>query len=145
MAYKSKYKPAPFESMGQSFINARGDRQADTSANIFESMLQSRAFKSLIARQQMLYVYCKAQYYGKRKPERDYQDVDAVQGADFFYLNWDAVKTLYGRYSAKDSSTFYKDMDVLIKRGFIERTASGKAQHEKTVYRFSAEWKAYDG
>lgn len=57
-----------------------GRMRADTSANIYESMLTSDAFALLTTKQQILYVFCKAQYYGKRKPEKDFPEVEQMQG-----------------------------------------------------------------
>lgn len=89
---KNHYSPKSFEAIGQKFKGIHGAMMADTSATIFESMLQSDAFKSLNPKQQILYVYCKAQYYGKRKPEKDYPDIPQFEGADLFYFNWDIAQ-----------------------------------------------------
>lgn len=73
---RKKYVPKKWESKGEVYMDDSGSRKADTSANIYESMLTSKAFAFLTDRQKMLYVCCKAQYYGKRKPGRDYPDVE---------------------------------------------------------------------
>ena len=83
---KKKYVPKRWESRGEMYMDASGSYKADTSANIYESMLTSEAFALLTDRQKMLYVCCKAQYYGKRKPERDYPDMGQLQGEELFYL-----------------------------------------------------------
>jgi hypothetical protein len=140
MAKKRKYASKDFEAVGASFKGIHGATMTDTSASIFESMLQSEAFKSLKHRQQILYVYCKAQYYGKRKPRADYKDIPELQGDDLVYFNFD-VAVEYGRYTKKSSKLFYTDMDALIKAGFIERIVSGKAHKKKTIYKYSARWK----
>ena len=144
MGKQRKYNAAQFESIGEVFVDNRGKKRKDTSANIYESMMHSPAFQSLNARQRMLYVYCKAQYYGKRKPERDFPDIEEMSGASCFYLNWAAV-IKYGLYSKTDSSTFYKDMRVLCDRGLIEQIASGKVHHKKSVYKYSLKWRQYAG
>lgn len=40
----------------------------------------------------------KKQYYGTRKPERDFPDVEQLQGAELFYFNL-ALAVKYGLYS----------------------------------------------
>lgn len=88
---KHKYTAKAFESKGNTFIDDNGTKRADTSANIYESMLLSKAYKDLKTRQQQLYTICKAQYYGKRKPGNDFKDIEQLQDATMFYLNLDAV------------------------------------------------------
>lgn len=142
MARKKKYIPKPFESKGETFIDENGKARADTSANIYESMLLSRAFMTLTSKQQILYIYCKSQYYGHRKPEKDFPDIEQFQGADIFYLNWNTVKK-YGLYKDSMHSNFYKDMKALCEHGFIENISSGKSRRTKTVYRFNSEWRTW--
>lgn len=139
---RTKYKPRSFECLegGKKFKNTRGNMQADTSSNIFESMLQSSAFRSLTPKQQILYVYLKAQLFGKRKPQQDFPDVPSLQGDNLFYFNWSQAKD-YGLYKETCSKNFYGDMEALIKGGFIDRIASGKSNRTKTIYEFSSRWK----
>ena len=135
---KKKFQPKAWESAGQVQYGKR--LIEDTSASIFESMLQSDSFKALKARQRFLYILCKSQYYGKKKPRHEFPDNEELKSDDLFFLNWAAVKR-YALYSDTDSSTFYKDMKVLTDRGFIEKVASGKPNHSKTIYKFSDKWK----
>ena len=139
---KQKYKSRRFESRGEKFVDGNGKLRADTSANIYESMLLSDSFRDLSDRQKMLYVVAKSQYYGHKKPEKDYPEIDKFQGTDVFYLNWNAVKR-YGLYRESMHSNFYKDMAVLIEHGFIERLSSGKGNRTKSIYRFSAGWQTW--
>lgn len=106
-------------------------------------MLTSAAFTSLKTRQKVLYLYCKAQYYGKRKPRRDYPDIEEIRGDDCFYLSWAVVKQ-YELYQESMHSNFYKDMQVLIEHGFIERVSAGKYK-KKSIYRYSSGWKEWTG
>lgn len=143
MARKRKWTAKPFESQGQRFQDAFTDTiRTDTSANIYESMLLSPAFMDLSNRQKLLYLYCKAQYYGHRKPEQDFPDIDTVKGDDCFYLNLGAV-VKYGLYTRCMSGKFYDDMRTLEAHGFITIVSSGKATKSKSVYRFSADWKTW--
>lgn len=131
MSRKKKYSPKTFESAG---------RTNDTSANIYDSMLISEAFKDLNARQRMLYVYCKNQYYGKRKPQADYPDIDAVQGDECFYMNHALITDVYGLYPKTNHRDFYRDMQKLAENGFIEIISSGYTAKKRSIYRFSEKW-----
>lgn len=129
---KGKYRPQRFETP-----NISGK---DTSANIYMEMMTSTAFRDLTKNQQDLYMFIKAQYYGqKHKPEKDFKDVEAVQGNDKFYFNL-ALAEYYGLYSAGNKRAFYNDMKALEEHGFIETVANGKATHSKSIYRYSAKW-----
>lgn len=137
---KQKYVPKSFEALGSSFKGIHGANMADTSSSIYESMLQSAAFKDLNSKQKVLYLYMKSQYYGKRKPEKDFPDIDEIQGEDKFYFNWDIAQE-YGLYKPTCNKNFRNDIDALIKHGFIELVASGKQQHKKSIYKYSPNWK----
>ena len=141
MGRKPKFEPKKFESInkGRPFKDHKGKNVADTSANIYESMLRSQAFKDLNTKSKMLYVYCKSQYYGKRKPRVDYPLISVFNDDSCFYLSWRDIQN-YGLYTDTQHSNFYKDMKVLIEHGFIERVASGRTNRTKTIYRFSARW-----
>ena len=61
MARKKKYVPKAFES----------GKAGDVSANIYASMIQSRAWSNLTNNARVLYVYMKLQYYGQKTiPDR---------------------------------------------------------------------------
>lgn len=129
-ARKSRYKPKAFESTGIS---------GDTSANLYDSMLTNPSFIRLKPRQKLLYLYAKNQYYGKRKPGRDFPDIPALQGEDLFYLNFSLVRR-YGLYTANGQHEFYSDIKILCDTGFMECVSSGRATKQKSVYRFSDRW-----
>lgn len=133
MARKKPYKPKRFESTGVS---------NDTSANIYESMLLSPAFLDLNSRTRTLYLYMKAQYYGKRKPGKDFPDVEQVQSGECFYFNM-AVAVKYNLYSVNNHTQFYKDIKILENHGFIKTISNGKATRSKSIYRFSDEWQEW--
>ena len=137
---KTKYRCKSFESKGEHYINSKGRYVADTSANIYESMLDSPAFKSMNKSQQLLYVYCKAQYYGKRKPSKDHKDLEQEQ--DIFYFNWGKALE-YGLYTPTSSRNFYRDLKVLVEHGFIKRIYSGQGHKEKNVYQFASGWQKW--
>lgn len=131
---RRKYIPKSFESTG---------RSNDTSANIYDSMLISAAFRDLSARQRMLYVYCKSQYYGKRKPQADYPGIEAVQGDECFYLNHALISDVYGLYPKTNRRDFYRDMQKLADNGFIEIVSSGYAAKKRSIYKFSDKWSGW--
>ena len=139
----SKDDAKGFESrnQGSSFINQRGKKQKESFAKVYESMLQSNAFKSLNAKQQILYIYCKLQYYGKRKPSKDYKE--QFQENTCFYMNWGKALD-YNLYTESSSRNFYRDMKKLEEKGFIEKLKSGQKHKEKNVYRFSDKWAEMD-
>ena len=130
---KKKYVPKNFES-------ATGGR--DTSANIYDSMLRSDAYKDLTKNQRLLYVYMKNQYYGKRKPGRDYPDILSLQGDDLFYFNLQLAKD-YGLYTDSNRKSFYEDIHQLEEHGFIKTIASGKATKKKSIYQYCSEWRTW--
>lgn len=137
---KTDYVPKSFESKGKNFTNRRGKPQKETSANIYESMLQSPGFNKLNSKQKVLYLYCKAQFFGKRKPGKDYKEQFQDDGC--FYFNWGKALE-YGLYTEKSNANFYRDMQALEKWGFIEKLKSGQAHKEKNVYRFSDKWQKW--
>ncbi len=126
-----KYVPKQFESSSPQF---------DTSANIYMSMLMSAAWQSLNAGAKMLYMYCKAQYYGeKRKPKPDFRQLTEQEQQQCFTMNKSKWKDLYHIYT--NDRQFYKDMSLLIKSGFIELIESGKNTRTKNIYMLSDKWK----
>lgn len=123
--HKKEYTKKPFESSGVSW---------DTSANIYMSMLQSKAWGELTAKQQVLYLYCKAQLYAeKKKPD----------GEMSFTMNKSKWCDLYGMYTAANNRMFYRDMAALIEKGFIICTECGATTRTKSVYAFSDSWQRY--
>lgn len=104
MSYRKKpYEKKQFESTGTS---------SDTSANIYMSMLMSKAWTQLTAAQKTLYLYCKAQYYAeKKKPDGD---------SLCFTMNQAKWQGLYGLYTTANKRGFYRDMNALIEYGFID-------------------------
>lgn len=146
---RKKYIPKKFES--QSFGDPRmkytdsfGKNRTDSFCMVFDSLLESAAFKDLTDKQRYIYILCVSQFYGHRKPEKDYKDIDEVQGKDKFYLNWREVHERYGMYSEGNHSRFYKDMQALQEHGFIRQISSGKAQHKKSVWQFDWHWQTWN-
>lgn len=129
---KKRYIPKRFESSGIS---------GDTSANIYNSMLFSEVWFSLSKSQQILYIYCKAQYYGeKKKPKPMYKQLTEEEQMRCFTMNkakWCKVCRLY-----KDGSQrlFIHDMKALIEKGFIDLIEDGKYSRTKNIYALSDRW-----
>lgn len=133
---KYHYKPQIFESAGV---------PNDTSANIYESMLTSPAFQHLTKNQRLLYVYMKAQYYGKRKPSQDFPEMSHLQGRDLFYFNRSIAVNKYGLYSDNNRKSFYDDIKAVEQHGFIKTISNGRATRRKSIYQFSGDWRNWKG
>lgn len=130
-----QYIPKHFESTGEA---------RDTSANIYESMLKSAAFQDLSKNQRLLYMYMKAQYYGKRKPGRDFPDVEKMQGDDKFYFNL-SLAVDYGLYARGGRKQLYADIKAIEAHGFIKTISKGRGDHTRSIYQFVGEWKSWNG
>ena len=129
---KNKYKPKSFESTGVS---------SDTSANIYMSMLTSDSWRKLTKNQQLLYVYCKAQYYAeKRKPKPQVKQLSDEELALCFTMNKSKWCGLYQIYQDGNQNGFTKDMKALISNGFIELVENGKTTRTKSIYKLSNHW-----
>lgn len=131
MSRKRKYSYKLFES---------ANIKNDTSANICLSMLMSEAWQQLSAKQQQLYLYCKAQYYGQRKKDRP-QEYDG--SLEYFTFNKSKWCDLYGLYSKNDDKGFIRDMSALIEYGFIKCVRQGALQKKKNIYCYSDKWRLY--
>lgn len=129
---KDRYIPKSFESMGNS---------NDTSANIYMSMLLSPAWNNLTKNQQILYVYCKAQYYAeKKKPNPLIKELTDNEMNLCFTMNKSKWCKLYKIYANGGQERFKKDMQALIDNGFIELVENGKAKSQPNIYIFSDKW-----
>jgi len=141
MGSSKKYQPKDFESTifySDEFKNKR----ADTSANIYESMLLSHAWKELTSSQKALYLTCKSQYYSlKRKPV---VSEDNEHGSEkCFYMNRFLWCERYGLYKKNNQHGFQRDMAALINKGFIICVWRGLSNKSKSVYKLSARWQKY--
>lgn len=129
MAKKTKYQKKTFESTGAS---------SDISANIYDSMIISKAYKELTAKQRDLYLHCKLQYY--RVPNRQRPD---PEDPTKFYFNQALWCDKYELYIKTSARLFYRDMGALIEKGFIRCVSSGKTSRTKSVYQLSDKWRFY--
>ena len=113
----------------------------DTSANIYVSMLLSERWKQLSKNAQILYVYCKAQYYAeKKKPKPTFRQLTDQEQKQCFTMNKSKWQSLYKIYPS-DNGQFNKDMKQLIDNGFIELIENGKITRTKSIYMLSNKWK----
>ena len=131
---KKAYAPKSFESAGA---------QNDSFLMIYESMLTSAAFKDMTKNQRLLYVCMKAQYYGKRKPAKDYPGIEKMQGQELFYFNRTLAVEKYNLYSDSNRKSFYDDIKAIERHGFIKTISSGKATKSRTVYQFTSDWRTW--
>lgn len=129
---RTKYIPKSFESIGNA---------SDTSANIYMSMLLSDSWNRLTKNQQILYVYCKAQYYAeKKKPKPQILILSEEEKLLCFTMNKGKWCELYRIYANGGQERFKKDMQALIDNGFIELVENGKTNRTKNIYKFSSKW-----
>lgn len=129
---REKYIPKSFESTGTS---------NDTSANIYMSMLMSDSWNNLTKNQQILYVYCKAQYYAeKKKPKPIVVQLSEDELKLCFTMNKSKWCKLYHIYKNGNQNSFIKDMKALVDKGFVELVENGKTSRTKSIYKFSNRW-----
>ena len=128
MPKKKKYQKKDFESTGVGY---------DVSANIYLSMMKSKAWEALTKNQRILYLYLKLQYYSqKRKPNKDDKSM--------FYFNQTKWMNEYQLYSEGNKKSFYNDIEQLIIKGFIDCVSSGKTTRERNIYKYSSRWQNYN-
>ena len=134
MSKKPKYKPKSFESLGQ---------KNDTSANIYMSMLMNKNWQNLTKNQQLLYLYCKAQYYAEKKKTIKLQlaEISEEELSKCFTMNKSKWCSLYHLYNDGNQNGFIKDMRALIENGFIDIVENGKVTRTKNIYKFSDRWR----
>lgn len=129
---QKRYIPKSFESTGTT---------SDTSANIYMSMIMSENWQKLSKNQQLLYVYCKAQYYAeKRKPKPKLAQLSEQELAECFTMNKSKWCSLYHLYNNGNQNGFIKDMKALIDNGFIDIVENGKSTRSKSIYKLSNKW-----
>lgn len=142
MGKTRNYEGKAFECIQLSkYTNLNGTSLRDTNIRLYGSMLVSEAFRDLTDRQKLLYILCKDQYYGKRKPKQDYRKDGFFQEDDNFYMSWRTIQG-YGLYTKTSSKNFYADMKELQEHGFIECVSKGKGKH-KSIYQYSAKWRKW--
>lgn len=111
----------------------------DISANIYSSMILSKVWQDLSAKQQTLYLHCKLQYYG----QSGRRAVDPNDNTKF-YFNRALWCDTYKLYSRGNQNGFYKDMNILIEYGFINKIESGRVTRTKSIYQYSNKWREYE-
>ena len=144
---RHKIPPKPLQSYESTItINRGGKQMPDIYARITDSLLLSEAFKDLPSHLQMLYINMRLQEYGKRKPNRDFDETssvwEAVRSDLCFYYPWHTAKSYNKRYIG-NSSRLYDDIDVLVNHGFIEKVVSGQSTRSNSVYKFSDKWQKW--
>lgn len=132
-ARAKKAPPKSFESTGVA---------NDTHARIFESMLLSPAFMDLSKNQRLLYVYMKAQYFGKRKPGEDFKEIGILQEPELFYFSKTTAES-YSLYARGSHMQFYNDVKALETHGFIKTVSNGSSTKKKSIYKFVGDWKQW--
>lgn len=149
-SHDNKRPYIPFESLSNNREHeyiVDGKKQTDTTTNICYSMLTSPAFKDLTAKQRMLYIYAKTQFYGARsRPKDDYKDIEEYQkdgGRKYFYLNHKMITEVFALYPKSNTRDLYTDIQVLIEHGFIEQVSNGRINQKRSIYTYSTKWKEW--
>lgn len=124
MGKRKKYVPKEFESCSG---------KSEPFSSLYRSMIESPAFQALSASQKTLYLYCKLQYYGEKRPE----------GQEYFTMSRKKWCNKYHLYSEGNAAAFHRDIDALIEKGFIDCTYKGAQHKQKNVYKLSARWWHY--
>lgn len=131
---KSSYIPKAFESSSNS--------KSDIFASIYLSMIQSENWKKLTKNQQLLYVYCKFQYYGEKNcPKPMIMNFTESEQRLCFTMNKSKWHKAYNLYGEGNQASFYKDMNALIENGFIEIVEQGRTSRTRNIYKFSSKWR----
>lgn len=153
---KSKLKQDKGGHWKHVFLNNNGNEQPDFTTQIMYTMLISPPFKDLTARQRMLYVYAKSQFFAAvSRPSIDFRDEEGkpleifqkYQGKECFYLNHKLMSEVFGLYPETNHRDLYFDIEALVQRGFIERvTGYGRnkiteTNHMRNIYKYSEKWK----
>lgn len=105
-----------------------------TFTGLYASQIQSPAFRDLSPRQQILFVHMRLQEHTKDHPPAEF-------GPYTFYFPRKLWRDLLKLYDHDER--FYRDVDGLIEKGFVDCVSSGYLTKEKSVYRFSERWKVY--
>ena len=118
---RKRYTPKKYESRKPN---------GDISANIYLSMIQSKAWRELTPNAMRLYLYMKLQLYGQKSL------TDC--GEEYFYFNKAMWHDTYHIYT--NQAQFYKDRDMLVSNGFIEIVERGQNTRTRAIYKFSDKW-----
>ena len=120
---KAKTTHQPFEGR-----NPRGQF-----TKITQDMMDSAAWKELSLRQRGLYLQFKSKY--RQKTERGNV---TEHNRDEITLPESEWKQEYGNYR-----TFRKDIDILVRLGFIRLVQRGQNTRTPNLYGFSVEWQKW--
>lgn len=93
--------------------------------------MDSIAWKSLEPSQMGLYLLFKRKFSKNKVGDDNHKNIS------FPFSEYSLIKT----YS--NQRTFWRDLDILIDRGFIAVVASGRTTRTPNIYEFSDGWKYY--
>ena len=108
---------------------------------VFDDLLDSKAFHALSARQKALYLYCLRESHGAAM--RDSTPQGGQGDERLFYMNKALRTEVHELYAKSDTRGFERDMGALVSVGLVDCVSSGYAAREKSVYRLSARWWHY--
>lgn len=146
MSRKPRYKAKPYLSFesptdfvrdNTHYFNYKGEERVNSPCVLTMELMSSPAFIDLSPSQRILYAYAKLQYFGAvDKVCAKYEEYQNEHAKEYFYLNNNLIINVYKLY--KTNATMYKDIQELIKHGFIVKIRT--ESHQRTIYRFSDEW-----
>lgn len=143
-----QYVPTAYESeLSFAPMPKKGNKRKDKSANVYYSMLMSKAWRELTGNQKELYLFCKLQQFGEslsyeeHATEIEKQNLEKPNLSDRFTMNKSKWCELYQLYTEQNAKRFYNDMKRLIELGFVELLQSGRTNKTKNIYKFSDKWK----
>ena len=135
--YLSFESPTDYIVDNKHHFNYNGSSRINSQCTLTMELMSSPAYLDLTPRQKVLYSYAKLQYYGAvDKVCSRYPEFQNAHAKEYFYLNSNLLRNVYHLYNS--NTTMYKDLDELVKHGFIVKVQT--ENHQRTIYRYSAEW-----
>lgn len=119
----------------------------DVFVPLYKTLAESPAFLDLSDKQRLilLYMYGQKFFAGKNRPhEADLPNLSEEERAECFYFN-QAVAAKWKLRGKNDGALYTKDIPALIEHGFIDAVANGRANHSRSIYKYSTRWKQWSG
>ena len=107
-------------------ILGNDDALLESQVTISMAVLMSESWKKLTKNAQVLYLYCVFE--------------SLFDNDKRFTMNKEKWQHFYEIYPS-DNGQFYKDMALLVERGFVDIVQSGCISRTKSIYRLSDRWK----
>lgn len=132
MGRRKKQPPKPYQ---------RRPHGSSHFMQLYDDLLDSKAYHALSARQKVLYLYCVRESHGQAM--RDNAPEGGMGDERLFYMNRALRVEVHELYAKSDTRGFERDMAALVSVGLVDCVTSGYAAREKSVYRLSSRWHHY--